>query len=483
MNTKRIFLICYVLITLLISCDKYDGFEMGDMESLPDTYNEKYKDYEENPFILVTDQPVSTFSVDADGGSYSNMRRFLYLGQTPPKATVRIEEYINYFSFDYQEPASGENVSLESEISTCPWHSEHYLIRLGMKGLTIPINELPNSNYVFLIDVSGSMNSPDKLGILKTGFKTLVDNLRDQDRIAIVTYAGVAGILLESTYGDEKDKIKSAIDKLGAGGTTAGAAGITTAYEIAQKNFISNGNNRIILGTDGDFNVGPSSTDDLVKIIEEKRESGIYLTVLGVGEGNLNDHMMEQIANKGNGNYEYIDNAKQIQKVFTYEISKFYTIAKDSKIQITFNQNMIESYRLIGYENRKLNNEDFENDSTDAGEIGSAQTITALYEVVLLDVLNKEKYAQFDFRYKKPTETQSRLITNDISMIPKEIKSSSENMRFVASVAGLGLLMKQSEYKGTLTKQMVLDLGKDAIIFDPNGYRKEFIELVTNWNN
>jgi len=236
------------------------------------------------------------------------------------------------------------------------------------------------------------------------------------------------------------------------------------------------------LGTDGDFNVGPSSTDDLIKIIEEKRESGIYLTVLGVGEGNLNDHMMEQVANKGNGNYEYVDNAKQIEKVFTYEISKFYTIAKDSKIQLTFNQNMIESYRLIGYENRKLNNEDFENDSTDAGEIGSSQTITALYEVVLLDVLNKEKYAKFDFRYKKPNETQSRLITHEINMIPKEIKFSSENMRFVASVSGLGLLMKQSEYKGILTKQMVLDLGKDAVNYDPNGYRKEFIELVTNWN-
>jgi len=484
MKTKLTFSIYCLLIASLIGCSTIDdGFEMGSIESLPDTYNEKYKDYEENPFIKVTDQPISTFSVDADGGSYANMRRFLYLGQTPPKASVRIEEYINYFTFDYKEPVSGENVSLESEISNCPWNTEHYLIRLGMKGLTVPINELPNSNYVFLIDVSGSMNSPDKLGILKTGFKTLVDNLRDQDRIAIVTYAGEAGVLLESTYGDEKDKIKSAIDKLGAGGSTAGAAGITTAYEIAQKNFISNGNNRVILGTDGDFNVGPSSTDDLIKLIEEKRESGIYLTVLGVGEGNLNDHMMEQVANKGNGNYEYVDNAKQIQKVFTHEISKFYTIAKDSKIQITFNQNMIESYRLIGYENRKLNNEDFENDSTDAGEIGSSQTITALYEVVLLDVLNKEKYAQFDFRYKKPSETQSRLITHEINMIPKEIISSSENMRFVTSVAGLGLLMKQSEYKGTLTKQMVLDLGKDAINFDPNGYRKEFIELVTNWNN
>ena len=459
-----------------------DGYD-STYESLPDAYNEKYKDYEENPFINVSEQPVSTFSVDADGGSYANMRRFLYIGQTPPKASVRIEEYLNYFTFDYQEPASGENVSLESEVSTCPWNTDHYLLRIGMKGLTIPANELPNSNYVFLIDVSGSMNSPDKLGILKTGFKLLVDSLKDQDRIAIVTYAGQAGVLLESTYGDEKEKIKSAIDQLGAGGSTAGAAGITTAYEIAQQHFISNGNNRVILGTDGDFNVGTSSTDSLVKLIERKRKSGIFLTVLGVGEGNLNDNMMEQIANKGNGNYEYIDNAKQIQKVFTHEISKFYTVAKDSKIQLTFNQNRVASYRLIGYENRKLTQDDFENDSTDAGEIGSSQTITALYELVLLDVLNQEKFAQFDFRYKKPNETQSRLMTHEISMTPKDISTSSENMRFATSVAGLGLLMKQSIYKGTLTKQMVLDLGENAISFDPNGYRQEFIELVTNWNN
>ena len=479
MKTKLILLILSFLMT--VSCDFEDGFNMDSLESFSDTYNEKYKDYGENPFIKVNDEPISTFSVDADGGSYANMRRFLYLGQTPPKESVRIEEYINYFTFDYKEPAEGENVSLESEVSKCPWNSEHFLIRLGMKGITIPQNELPNSNYVFLIDVSGSMNSPDKLGILKTGFKLLTDNLRDQDKIAIVTYAGEASVLLQSTNGDKREEIKAAIDKLGAGGSTAGADGIITAYEIAKANFITNGNNRLILGTDGDFNVGTSSTDELVKLIEEKRESGIYLTVLGVGGGNLNDHMMEQIANKGNGNYEYIDNAKQIQKVFTHEISKFYTVAKDSKIQITFNPNMVDSHRLIGYENRKLDNEDFENDSTDAGEIGSAQTISALYEVILTDVLISEKYAQFDFRYKKPNDNQSRLISHDINMIPKEIDSSSENMRFAVSIAGFGLLMKQSEYKGILSKQMVLDLGKGAISFDPNGYRKEHIDLLTNW--
>jgi len=377
-------LIAGAIIILLNNCQTFDSYPTSGMENLSvaDSYNEKYKDYGENPFVKVSEQPVSTFSIDADGGSYTNMRRFLHLGQAPPDASVRIEEYINYFTFDYQEPTSGENVSLESEVSSCPWNTEHYLIRVGMKGMSIPEDELPNSNYVFLIDVSGSMNSPDKLGMLKVGFKSMVDNLRDQDRVAIVTYAGDVGLLLESTYGDHKEAIKSAIDQLGAGGSTAGAAGITTAYDIAEENFIVEGNNRVILGTDGDFNVGISSTDELIELIEEKRESGIYLTVLGVGGGNLNDHMMEQIANKGNGNYEYIDNAKQIKKVFTNELAKFYTVAKDAKIQITFDSTMVDSYRLIGYENRALNEEDFENDSTDAGEIGSSQTITALYEQV-----------------------------------------------------------------------------------------------------
>jgi Ca-activated chloride channel family protein len=476
------------LLLLLLSmsifnrCSLEDGFFMSEDEYMEDTYNEKYKEYGENPFIKVSDQPVSTFSVDADGGSYANMRRFLYLGQIPPKASVRIEEYINYFTFDYDEPTNGENISINSEISTCLWNPEHYLIRIGMKGKNIPENELPNSNYVFLIDVSGSMNSPDKLGILKSGFKLMADNINDNDRIAIVTYAGSAGVLLQSTYGDEKGKIKDAIDKLGAGGSTAGAAGISTAYEIAMENFIPNGNNRVILGTDGDFNVGTSSTDELVSLIEEKRESGIYLTVLGVGDGNLNDHMMEQVANKGNGNYEYIDNASQIQKVFVKEKAKFHTIAKDSKIQITFNSNIVDSYRLIGYENRSLNNEDFENDSTDAGEIGATQTITAMYEIISLDAQSSEKYAQFDFRYKKPNESQSRLISQEIKMTPTSIYNSSENMRFAASITGFGLLMKQSEYKGTASKQMIIELGENATSFDPHGYRKEFIDLVKNWD-
>jgi Ca-activated chloride channel family protein len=324
------------------------------------------------------------------------------------------------------------------------------------------------------------MDSPDKIGILKSGFKLMAEGLKDNDIVSIVTYAGQAGVLLEPTCGDHKDKIKAAISKLGAGGSTAGAEGIETAYEIAENNFILDGNNRVILGTDGDFNVGPSSTEELVDLIEEKRESGIYLTVLGVGGGNLNDHMMEQIANKGNGNYEYIDNAKQIQKVFVYEKAKFYTVAKDCKIQISFNPEMVDSFRLIGYENRALEEEDFENDTIDAGEIGASQTITALYELVIKNTDGSRQYAAFDFRYKMPGEQQSRLLNLNIQMIPSEIDNASENMRFASSVAGFGLLMKESIYKGSMNLNMVLDLGTNSVTFDPNNYRKEFLDLVDN---
>ena len=442
--------------------------------------SEKYGNYGENPFIDTAEKPVSTFSIDADGASYSNMRRFLTSKQLPPKASVRIEEYLNYFTFDYPEPAGGENIALNSEVATCPWAPDNYLLRLGIKGKTIPENELPNSNFVLLIDVSGSMSTYNKLDILKTGFKQMVDEMRPADRIAIVTYSGKVEVLLNSTSCDNKDAIKNAIDELDASGTTAGGAGIQKAYEIAEKNFIPNGNNRIILGTDGDFNVGISSTGELVKFIEQKRENGVYLTVMGVGTDNLNDEMMEQIANHGNGNYEYIDNAEQIKKVFVYEKSKFYTIAQDSKIQVTFNPEKVKSYRLIGYENRALRNNDFENDKIDAGEIGAEQTITAIYELVLSDAAVVAHFGNFDFRYKKPNETQSRLLNHTIEHGFTPISESSENMRFAASVTCFGLQMKQSEYKGDATKSMVLSLGGNAISFDPNGFRAKFLELVEN---
>lgn len=451
-----------------------NGAEQGNV----DPSGENYAEYTENPFVKVSEQPVSTFSIDADGGSYSNMRRFFSQNSKPPKDAVRIEEFINYFTFDYPDPSEGENVAMNYEISSCPWNTEHHLLRIGLKGKNIPENELPNSNFVFLIDVSGSMSSQDKLDILKTGFKRMTDQLTQNDRVAIVTYAGSAGVLLQSTSGDKKDKIKSAINKLGAGGSTAGAQGIITAYKIAEENYIEGGNNRVILGSDGDFNVGPSSTDELVKLIEEKRNTGIYLTVLGVGGGNLNDHMMEQIANNGNGNYEYIDNAAQVEKVFVVEKSKFFTVAKDCKFQITFNENMVNEYRLIGYENRMLKEEDFEKDTVDAGEIGAGQTITAIYELQLSDVLNVEKYASLDFRYKFPDEDQSRLLSMDILTTPVNIESASENQRFVAAVTGFGLILRESQYKGSANKQMITGLANGARTFDPGKYREECVGLM-----
>jgi Ca-activated chloride channel homolog len=438
---------------------------------------ENYNEYAENPFISTFDQSVSTFSVDADGGAYSNMRRFMYYGQRPPVAAVRIEEFLNYFTFDYSDPFDGENVALNAGIATCPWNSSHHLMRIGLKGKSISNEDIPAANFVFLIDVSGSMNSPDKLGILKSGFIRMTENMRDADRVAIVTYAGSAAVLLESTYGDHKQDIINAINQLGAGGSTAGAEGIITAYQIAESNFIAGGNNRVILGSDGDFNVGPSSTEELIELIEAKRESGIYLTVLGVGGGNLNDYMMEQVANKGNGNYEYIDNADQVEKVFVNERAKFFSVAKDSKFQLSFNPDKVDSFRLIGYENRMLENEDFEKDTVDAGEIGAGQTITAMYELVLKDETNGI-YAQFDFRYKKPGEESSRLIQQEIITRPVSISSASENMRFAASVAGLGLLLRESNYGGNISKQMIKELGNSSMSFDPHGYRNEFIGIV-----
>ena len=477
-------LFCVISVLFFVRCAKedseYSEKPYWDGEFYPNT--EKYDDYGENPFINTADEPVSTFAIDADGASYCVMRRFVNLGQMPPKESVRIEEYINYFTFDYPEPTENENIALNSEVSTCPWTSEHYLLRLGIKGKTIPENELPNSNYVLLIDVSGSMASNDKLELLKVGFKQMVDELLPTDRIAIVTYAAGVQVLLQSTFCDEKDKIKQAIDQLNAGGSTAGSAGIQTAYEIAERNYIPDGNNRIILGTDGDFNVGISNKDELVEFIKEKLKSGVYLTVLGVGTGNLNDAMMEQLANNGNGNYEYIDNVKQIKKVFVYEKSKFHTIAKDSKAQVTFNPEKVKAYRLIGYENRVLNNEDFEDDTVDAGEIGAGQTITAIYELILHDEASAASFANFDFRYIKPHETQSRLLNHTIEYAVTPISQSSEDMRFAAAITCFGLQTKQSEYKGNASKSMVLDLGANAISFDPNGFRAEFLELVTNVN-
>lgn len=480
---KKISLLFVICSFFLLSCDNdSEGDSFGSLENWSYGFvgGENYKEYAENPFVNVSEQPISTFSVDADGASYSNARRFLNLGQRPPKESVRIEEYLNYFTYDYPEPQGDELVSYHSEVSACPWNSSHLLIRIGLKGKTIPEEQLPPSNYVFLIDVSGSMNSSDKLGLLQEGFLRLVDNLSPQDRVAIVTYAGNSGVVLESTSCDQKEVIKKAIRSLSAQGSTNGHGGITKAYEIAEKNKIPLGNNRIILGTDGDFNTGPSTVKELIELVEEKRESGVFITVLGVGQGNLNDYMGEQIANNGNGTYEYIDCIEQMDKVFIHEKSKLYTVAKDTKVQLTFNPARVEKYRLIGYENRMIEKpEEFEDDKKDGGEIGVGQTITAIYEVSVFINQLYAPLATMDIRYKKATGNDSKSFTYEILPTLGDEKAS-ENMRFATAVTAFGLLMRDSEYKGETTLPMVLDLAQQATSYDPNGYRAEFIKLVQN---
>ena len=477
MNQLLRFALLYVFGSfLLIGC-----YEEGFAPAYEDVAyeDENYVDHGENPFIVVEEEPISTFSIDADGGSYANIRRFINDNSLPPVGAVRIEEMINYFQYDYPEPEGAMPFSVEGEVSKCPWTPDHKLIRIGMKGKDIPFAELPPSNFVFLIDVSGSMDSEDKLPLLKEGFKMLTNILKPTDRIAIVTYAGSAGVVLPSTSGDQKETIKDAIDALGAGGSTAGAEGIITAYEIAEANFVPGGNNRIIVGTDGDFNVGPSSTEDLISLIEEKRETGIFVSVLGVGTGNYNDNGLEQLADNGNGTYEYIDNYQQALKVFVYEYSKFFNVAKDVKVQVVFNPDVVQAYRLIGYENRVLATEDFEDDEEDAGDLGADQNVTALYEIIPAES-GVEDVPTFtiDLRYKNPDEDVSQLVEFDIMDANTSFDSASESMRFAASVAGFGMLLRDSEYKGSLNYSDLIPMIENSNNNDTYGFKAELIELV-----
>lgn len=490
MKSRSIFTLLFVFA--LYSCNDFadspdgnftngyynlDGFSGSDMPQAGDQYAE----IEENPFIEVADQPVSTFSIDADGASYSNVRRFIMQDRVlPPSGAVRTEELINYFDLDYDFNSSEHPISLNGEVSECPWSEGHKLIRIGIKGQPIPEAQMPASNFVFLIDVSGSMGSEDKLATLKEGFKYLVDELTENDRIAIVTYAGSAGLLLNSTSGSEKQKIKGAINQLGAGGSTAGAQGIVTAYEIAQEHLIEGGNNRIILGTDGDFNVGISDRDELVSLIEKKRELGIFLTVLGVGRGNLNDAMHEQIANNGNGTYEYIDCIEQLKKVFIYEKSKFYTVAKDVKVQVEFSSVNVQAYRLIGYENRLLDEEDFEDDKKDAGEIGADQNITALYEIIpgSNPALRSVPTFTIDFRYKLPDQDNSKAMSLEIFDDSRSFANSTNHMQFVSAVASYSMTLRDSPYKGDSGYEKILAWLENIQIPDDHGFKQEFKSLV-----
>jgi Ca-activated chloride channel family protein len=467
-----------------------------------DFNREGYDRIVENRFLKVTDNPLSTFSIDVDAASYSNIRRMLNYNQLPPAGAVRIEEMINYFTYQYPQPAGNDPFSINTEIAACPWNKDHRLVSIGLQGKKIPTANLPASNLTFLIDVSGSMETEDKLPLVKSSMKLLVEQLREQDKVSIVVYAGNAGLVLTPTSGAEKMKIKQAIDNLQAGGSTAGGQGIMLAYKTAKSNFVKAGNNRVILCTDGDFNVGISSDDELERLIEEERRTGIFLTVLGYGTGNYQDAKMQKLADKGNGNHSYIDNQNEAKKVLVSEFGgTLFTIAKDVKLQIEFNPAKVEGYRLIGYENRMLAKEDFNNDKKDAGELGSGHTVTALYELVPVgaktdvfdnvDELRYQKPVKKDMtttfagelmnvklRYKKPDEDVSKLTTHPVMDAKSSIVQSSENLRFAAAVAEFGMLLRNSAYKGEGGYKLVEQLAGSSLNNDAEGYRKEFVELV-----
>lgn len=460
-------------------------------------YNtEEYDAIEENIFHTSHDKPLSTFSIDVDAASYSNMRRFLNMGTMPPKDAVRIEEMINYFKYDYDNPTGSDPFAIHTSKTKAPWNKDHLLVKIGIQGKKLEMDKLPASNVVFLLDVSGSMNAPNKLPLLKSSIKMLTNELRAEDKISIVVYAGAAGLVLPPTDGNDKKTILEAIEKLQAGGSTAGGAGIQLAYKVAAEQFIEGGNNRVILATDGDFNVGASSNGEMQRLIEEKRESGVFLTVLGFGMGNYKDSKMETLADKGNGNYAYIDNIMEAKKVLVTEFGgTLFTIAKDVKIQVEFNPNAVQAYRLIGYENRKLNDEDFNDDKKDAGELGSGHTVTALYEIIPVGIKsefakdidplkyqntttngNADELLTVKFRYKEPDGTKSKLITKTIANDNR--MDNDENLNWAASVAAFGMLLRDSEFKGDLTFDSVLSMAKNAAGDDEYGYRGEFVKLV-----
>ena len=466
-------------------------------------YNtEDYGSWSENRFKNPLEEPLSTFSIDVDAASYSNMRRFVNNGNLPPQDAIRTEELINYFSYNYSKPKGNNPVSILTEVGKCPWNEQHKLFRIGLKAKEIAGDNLPASNFVFLIDVSGSMYGPTRLELVKSSLKLLINNLREKDKVAIVVYAGAAGVVLPSTSGGDKQKIREALDKLTAGGSTAGGAGIQLAYKIAKENFVRNGNNRIVLCTDGDFNVGVSSNEGLEQLIEKERQSGVFLTVLGYGMGNYKDSKMQVLAQKGNGNHAYIDNLQEANKVLVNEFGgTMYTVAKDVKLQLEFNPAQVQAYRLIGYESRLLNKEDFNDDTKDAGEMGAGHTVTAFYEIVpvgvksnvigsvddlkyqqvkekktVTQVKNSPEMLTVKMRYKEPNEDTSKKI--EVSVMPQIANVNTDDFHFAASVAMFGQLLRDSEFKGTGTYKAVINLAEKGIGVDKQGYRREFVRLV-----
>ncbi len=471
-------------------------------EAPPPPFNtESYDPIDENPFKSALDTPLSTFSIDVDTASYANMRRFIEKEHhLPPIDAVRIEELINYFSYDYADPGGPHPFSVVTEVSVAPWNPDHRLVHIGLQGQRVDTADLPPNNLVFLLDVSGSMNSPNKLPLLKAAFRLLVQNLRPQDRVAIVVYAGAAGLVLPPTPGTEKDDIFRAIDALSAGGSTAGGAGIRLAYETARGNFQAEANNRVIVATDGDFNIGPSSDAEMTRLIEQQRDDGIFLSVLGFGTGNYKDSKMERLADHGNGTAAYIDSILEAKKVLVSEMgSTLLTIAKDVKIQVEFNPARVKGYRLIGYENRLLRNQDFSDDTKDAGELGAGHSVTVLYEIVPADSneelpgVDELKYQEsrlsaaattsgelltVKLRYKAPDADSSELVTVPLEDRQIPLDSTSNDFRFAASVAEFGMLLRHSDLKGDASFESVLTRAGAALADDPGGYRAEFLKLV-----
>lgn len=458
---------------------------------------ERYAQINENPFLETSRAPLSTFSIDVDTASYANVRRYLNDGQLPPRDAVRIEELVNYFEYDYPQPIGDVPFSVNTEAATCAWNAKHKIVSIGLQGKKVALDNVPPSNLVFLLDVSGSMNDARKLPLLKDALRILVNQLTAKDRVAIVVYAGGSGLVLPST--SNRGEILNALNNLESGGSTDGGQGIRLAYKVALDNFIQNGNNRVILATDGDFNVGLKSDDELVKLIENKRQSGIFLSVLGFGTGNLNDSMMEKLADKGNGNYAYIDSQEEARKALGEQAAgTLYTIAKDVKIQVEFNPAKVAGYRLLGYENRLLANRDFNDDKKDAGEIGAGHSVTALYEIVPagqkiengeIDELRytkpessetkfNDELLSVKLRYKEPNQNASKLLTQGLLDSEKSIENASDNLRFASSVAEFGLLLRNSRYKGNSSFDNLTILAENSFGSDLKNYRSDFVSLI-----
>jgi Ca-activated chloride channel family protein len=463
------------------------------------TDTEKYQHQDDNPVHLVSEQPFSTFSIDVDTGAYANVRRFLNAGRLPPQDAVRVEELINYFDYQYEPPRSRtQPFRVATELAPTPWNPDSLLLRIGIKGFEVSADQRPPANLVFLIDVSGSMQSPDKLPLLKNSLRLLADQLTARDRVSMVVYAGSTGVVLEPTPGDQKSKVFAAIDKLEAGGSTNGGDGIRRAYQLAHEAQLKGGINRVVLATDGDFNVGIVNFEALVDMAEEQRETGVALTTLGFGTGNYNDQLLERLADAGNGNYAYVDTLSEARKVLVSELSStLFTIAKDVKIQVEFNPAEVLEYRLIGYENRALAREDFNNDKVDAGEIGAGHRVTALYEIVRVGgkgLLDPPRYAadaaprraskngelvHLRLRYKEPEGQDSKLIEFPImasTVLPA--RQTSADFRFAASVAAFGQMLRGGKYTGKFNYEDVTALAKDGLAEDSEGYRREFVSLV-----